>query len=300
MPGRTPQSPDDRGTPAPAPTDSGICAISPSDLVGYTGNLINRVEQLEQRIAELEAKNVEANQLSDLAQQVGWVDGITYMGVPGWTQTSYGTLIPPAGFTLLGSGLTMSDGNQYQAVVYGEDGELIYGFGQTTSDGTFTPLVGSAATSGPFAIVYTDIIHPQAVGNFSEDGILNTGYDPSSLVTLTDATHFKVNTSGFYHLSIHCGVNGFGTQVGAAVNVHWLATGNPETYEPNAGFGPCISVRIGDTGGFAGVQTTTNSAARLMYLSSTTSNQIHAAGVGTTSTFLVNEATLGIRLLKAG
>ena len=44
MPGRTPQSPDDRGTPAPAPTDSGICAISPSDLVGYTGNLINRVD----------------------------------------------------------------------------------------------------------------------------------------------------------------------------------------------------------------------------------------------------------------
>lgn len=94
MPGRVVTQPD---RPAPAPTDSGVCAISPSDLVGYVGNLINLVKDLEQRVIELESGNIEANQLSDISQQVGWVSGVTYMGVPGWTQTSYGTLIPPTG-----------------------------------------------------------------------------------------------------------------------------------------------------------------------------------------------------------
>ena len=75
--------------------DRGVCSISPSDLVGYTGNALNRIMDLEQRVAELESRNVEVNQLSDLSQQVGWVSGIEYMGIPGWTQTEYGTLIPP-------------------------------------------------------------------------------------------------------------------------------------------------------------------------------------------------------------
>jgi hypothetical protein len=123
--GRTPTTNTAPRTPS---TDSGVCAISPSDLVGYTGNALNRIKDLEQRVAELEAANVEANQLSDLSQQIGWVGDITYMGVPGWTQTSYGTLIPPAGVSLSSLGFTMSDGNQYPFVVMDEDGVLQFGF----------------------------------------------------------------------------------------------------------------------------------------------------------------------------
>jgi hypothetical protein len=122
--GRTPDAPD-----------RGVCAISPSDLVGYTGNALNRIKELEQRVAELEAGNVTANQLSDLAQQIGWAS-VTYLGQPGWTQTEYGTLIPPAGWSFLGAGMTLSDGNVYQGVFYDEDGVLQFGFNKTT--GTVT------------------------------------------------------------------------------------------------------------------------------------------------------------------
>jgi hypothetical protein len=118
-------------TSVPAPTDSGVCAISPSDLVGYVGNLINRVKDLEQKVAELQAGNVEVNQLSDLSQQVGWVGGITYAGVSGWTQTEYGTLIPPPGFSLVGSQFTLSDGNQYTGVSVDENGVIQFGFTAT-------------------------------------------------------------------------------------------------------------------------------------------------------------------------
>ncbi len=109
--------------------DSGVCAISPSDLVGYTGNALNRIKDLEQRVAELEAANVQVNQLSDLSQQVGWVGGITYAGTAGWTQTEYGTLIPPAGFYI---------GNVipgYHAGFYDATGTLQLGFG---TDGTLS------------------------------------------------------------------------------------------------------------------------------------------------------------------
>jgi hypothetical protein len=123
--GRTPTTNTAPRTPS---TDSGVCAISPSDLVGYTGNALNRIKDLEQRVAELEAANVEVNQLSDLSQQIGWVGGITYMGIPGWTQTEYGTLIPPAGVSLSSLGFTMSDGNQYPFVVMDENGVLQFGF----------------------------------------------------------------------------------------------------------------------------------------------------------------------------
>src|SRR3990170_7773364 len=112
-------------------TDTGVCAISPSDLVGYTGNALNRIKDLEQRVAEIEAMNVEVNQLSDLSQQVGWVGNVIYMGVEGWTQTEYGTLIPPAGVSFSSLGFTLSDGNTYPFVVMDENGVLQYGFTNT-------------------------------------------------------------------------------------------------------------------------------------------------------------------------
>src|SRR3990170_2607955 len=112
-------------------TDTGVCAISPSDLVGYTGNALNRIKDLEQRVAELEAAIVQVNQLSDLSQQVGWVGNVEYMGTTGWTQTEYGTLIPPPGVSFSTLGFTLSDGNTYPFVVMDSDGVLQYGFTAT-------------------------------------------------------------------------------------------------------------------------------------------------------------------------
>ena len=112
-------------------TDTGVCAISPSDLVGYTGNALNRIKSLEQRVAELEAAIIQVNQLSDLSQQVGWVGNVEYMGTTGWTQTEYGTLIPPPGVSFSTLGFLLSDGNTYPFVVMDENGVLQYGFTNT-------------------------------------------------------------------------------------------------------------------------------------------------------------------------
>lgn len=86
-------------------TTSSICAVSPSDMMGQINNLVSRVEQLEQDVAELKALNIGAVQLSDFSASVGWVYDVVYMGIPGWTQTPYGTLIPPAGMSLSSLGI---------------------------------------------------------------------------------------------------------------------------------------------------------------------------------------------------
>lgn len=194
--GHTPDSPQPHAPSTPPPTDSGVCAISPSDLVGYTGNLINRVNELEQRIAELEAANVEANQLSDLSQQVGWVGGITYLGVEGWTQTEYGTLIPPPGFTLLGGGLTMSDGNQYSAVFYDEDGVLQFGFDTT---GQINGEIGSQITSRNFLVVS---FSSQTLDSFNEAIIFDTEQSSSGSITWSGTT-ITIPSPGLYAISFH-------------------------------------------------------------------------------------------------
>ena len=80
-----------------------VCNVTPSDMAGQVDNLISRIESLEQSVSELSAANVSANQLSDLSQDAGWITGVTFMGTEGWTQTPFGTLIPPAGWTGLSS-----------------------------------------------------------------------------------------------------------------------------------------------------------------------------------------------------
>jgi len=148
-----PMTPGDSGggSSAPPSTNNGVCSISPSDLVGYTGDALNRIKDLEQRVAELEAKIVQANQLSDLSQQVGWVGGIEYMGVSGWTQTEYGTLIPPPGMTLSSLGITIPNvGTPQQLVIMDTSGNLVLGAG---TDGIIT---GSFA-SGSGITAYADV-----------------------------------------------------------------------------------------------------------------------------------------------
>lgn len=111
-----------------------FCAISPSDLVGIQENWLSRIEALEKTVSQLLAQNVWTNQLSDISDQIGWITGITYMGVPGWTRTEAGTLIPPPGFTLSNSGFfkmfnsCTGEYENYQGVLTDSDGVLQFGF----------------------------------------------------------------------------------------------------------------------------------------------------------------------------
>jgi hypothetical protein len=169
---RTPTTSSTRNSTTPT-ADSGVCAISPSDLVGYTGNALNRIKELEQRVAELEAKNTEFNQLSDASQQVGWVGGVTYMGTAGWTQTEYGTLIPPPGVSFSSLGFTLSDGNTYPFVVMDENGVLQYGF--TATGGTGGALAsgnnGCDLFNSADQITYTTTAAVKVFENFGETDV---------------------------------------------------------------------------------------------------------------------------------
>lgn len=131
---------------SPGGAAGSMCEISPGDLVGTIGNLITRIEKLETALSQVLGANLHAQQLSDISSQVGWVYGVDYMGIPGWIMTEAGSLIPPAGFTFLGSGLTLSDGNTYNAVLMDSDGVLQYGFG---TDGSIS---GSSAYQSDYAI----------------------------------------------------------------------------------------------------------------------------------------------------
>lgn len=294
--GRTPDSPQPHTPTSPAPTDNGVCAISPSDLVGYVGNLINRVKDLEQKVAELEAGNIEVNQLSDLSQQVGWVSGVTYMGIEGWTQTEYGTLIPPPGFTFLGNNLTLADGSTYSAVVMDEDGVLQYGFGQVTSDGTFTAVTGPSSRGG-FAVIYTDtIITNGTAGNTSAFATFHSGVDSSNIVTV-GGTSFSVNQSGFYNLSVATRLIS-NQAVAGVISVAWGISGQPAgalAIDPQRAVGPSIYNFFPAGAGF-GVGVT---SARMMYIDSAATNTLLGAGTGVGATFGIPESTLTLELIQA-
>ncbi len=194
---RTPTTSDTRNSTTNT-ADSGVCAISPSDLVGYTGNALNRIKDLEQRVTELEAANVQVNQLSDLSQQVGWVGGVEYMGTAGWTQTEYGTLIPPAGVSFSSLGFTLSDGNTYPFVVMDENGVLQYGF-------TATGGVGGAAVAGKLntytgadQITYSTTpgtVRPFTGHIIEEDDSLVSSISGGGEITLTSTGFYLVGWS---------------------------------------------------------------------------------------------------------
>lgn len=291
--GRTPDSPQPHtpGPSGPAPTDSGVCAISPSDLVGYTGNLINRVNELEQRIAELEAGNIEVNQLSDLSQRIGWVDGITYMGVEGWTQTSYGTLIPPPGFTFLGNGLTLSDGSTYQAVVMDEDGVLQFGFGQTTSDGTFTPITGAIAP-GKFASIKntTTPIIAATTGNNTVVPALTIQSNTDNLVSMVGSDTFNVNVSGYYEVSVTASISVTAPTILSSASITMNNSGNSNSNDIYPG-GPNIVVNI--------AASTTFSSSRIMYFTAGSDHSFSAGTTSITTTIAINSLQCHMFLLKA-
>jgi hypothetical protein len=278
-------------------TASSVCAISPSDTVGVLNNFLSRIEKIEEILMQIASANVLAGQLSELSQQVGWLYGVEYMGIPGWTQTEYGTLIPPAGFSLLGSGITLSDGSTYQAVVMDENGVLQYGFGQTASDGTFTPVTGAMASSSNLAILSTnDPIQATTTTNASSFTTLITAdYDPTSLVDITSASQFTFRETGIYLLTATCTINAY-TAIGGVGRFNWAIASQPTDYGIHRGNGPQVYNQSNATAS----NPATLSASRIMKVSSGAVHQLSGialAGTGP-ATIQVGAATLGIQLLR--
>lgn len=275
-----------------------MCAINPSDLVGTLDNLITRIENLEKAVTQLLATNIWTNQLSDLSQQIGWVGGITYMGIDGWTQTEYGTLIPPAGFTLLGNGITLSDGNTYQAVVMGEDGVLQYGFGQTGPDGTFTPVSGTMASGQNIAIIESDDpIQAATTSNSTTTAVLHLKYDPANLIDLDDGdSTFQVTQTGIYYISATLTMNAYNA-AGGVCWLDWNITGQPASYGVNRADGVSIYLQSRATASNPASQ----SAGKIVQISSSALHSISTTFTHPTSstTFIIGGVTIVVQLLKA-
>jgi hypothetical protein len=274
-----------------------VCAISPSDLVGTIDNLISRIEKLESTLSQVLGANLHSETLSELSQQVGWVYGVEYMGVPGWIQTEYGTLIPPPGFTLSNGGLTLSDGSTYQAVVMDENGVLQFGFGQTTSDGDFTAVTGAMASAQNIAILKTnDPILPTTTTTSSTFPTeITSDYDPSSLVTIVGDHQFTLNQTGIYLLTSTVAINAY-TAVGGVGQFSWSISFQPVSYGIHRTAGPHVYWQSNASLS----NPATQSVSRIMRVSSDATHTLSAialVGAGP-ATIQIGGATLGIQLLK--
>lgn len=148
------------------------CPVSPSDMAGQIDNLLSRIEQLEQDMAEVKAQNTLAIQLSDFANAAGWIEDVTYLGISGWTQTPAGTLIPPAdGSFSVSEILANAQASQMNATGSGAGG--VFSWAQ------FTILASGGAITA-----------------------INEIYDPSNLITVSSPT-LTITLSGLYLFVYH-------------------------------------------------------------------------------------------------
>ena len=219
-------------------TAANLCPPSPSDLAGQINNLITRIENLEKAVAELQGQDVTATQLSDLSQQVGWVYDVTYLGVPGWTQTAAGTLIPPAGLALSTLGIVLPG-------LGGNPSTLV----STDSDGNPTFSINNSGTTGgggggtlPYASVYTAGSDIVADGINSHQITLDTVWKDTTPLGSLSSNTYTVSGDGEYELIavIHYKQSGGGTIDSAAGTLSFHAGASRETLPLNAGMGPTL------------------------------------------------------------
>lgn len=176
-----------------------LCTVNPADLKAVIDNIYSRLEALEGQISQIASQDINANQLSDIAENVGWVYGVTYLGVPGWTQTSAGTLIPPTGFTLSSLGLVMSDGSPYQAVTMDSDGALQFGF---DSDGQVAGTLPTNWNTGtPTALDYARWEYNNYNGSVTD--VRGSSISLSSSSTSPNVEFVASVSAGLYYASVH-------------------------------------------------------------------------------------------------
>jgi hypothetical protein len=204
------------------------CRISPADEVAVIENLLDRIKDLEADVARLKSGVVEANQLSDLSQQVGWVTGVTYMGTEGWTRTAAGTLIPPAGWSLSGAGILMSDGTPYQGVVMDENGVLQFGWMQDGTMGGARVTAWDAAAAGGGALDYARVEYNNGTPSA---GNVSTFRGTSLTSNTLSSTQLVVNvtTAGLYAVAAQARVVKIGG-TNIRTNIYISASNDP-TYD---------------------------------------------------------------------
>jgi hypothetical protein len=270
----------------------GVCWSGGADEASEIESLKERVAKLERALQYVLGQDISAGQLSDISQVAGWIYDVEYMGKPGWTKTSIGTLIPPAGLSLSSLGFKMSDGNDYPLVVMDENGVLQYGF---TSGGA----VKGASSSTQIAMLYTD-----DPGGFSGNGTIvniptQIGYDPDNLVNMVTSSAWQVNQSGYYNMSIACGMS-MSASVPSLAVVEWdmsTSNTNPTFTDVNRANGPCLEYSFETGGGFFPVK---SSSAKMMYLKSGINHDIEISGTGAGTSFAFDSVTMTLQLIKTG
>ena len=288
------------GGTAPGTSAGGVCWTGGADESATILSLTERVTQLEEKMAQMFGADWETAELSNGTSQLGWITGVTYMGVPGWTQTEYGTLIPPAGFSLSTVGFTMSDGSTWPAVVMDENGVLQYGFGGVDADGNFLPIggaLGGSLTGNAFAVLTTN----NPIRDFTSSsgqslGTITIQHDPNGLVTLLTSQRFAVTTSGWYLVSMISTLQCYNDASGNGETwLRWQLTGNPSHFDLH--FGEALSLYT-DANGTASHPHIVN-ASRVMFLSASAYSEIFGItqNGGGTPTMKVAGATMSLQLL---
>lgn len=256
------------GTGGGSSSISGLgCFIGGADESGELLSLQQRVARIEAQITLLLGGNVSAAQLSDLSQQVGWVTGITYMGQPGWTRTEYGTLIPPAGWTLslpalLPGGAQVSGTNPF---AYLKSTDNLIDFGAAPDNGSATWEISK---------------------------------DDTSLVSLFGSTGFKVSTSGFYLVSLAVGVSTDNAADGhALVQCNFSPQGDEaQDIDGNRNIGPRIYVALSTA---IGPASATYTSSRFMYVDAGATGTCQAFSQGVGLSVGIGSATVSLMLVQA-
>jgi hypothetical protein len=209
--------------------------LTPTDEKLVIDNLIGRIQNLETAVMQLLTANVKANQLSDLSQQVGWVGGVEYMGVAGWTQTEYGTLIPPQGWTLAGSGIIPNLGPGMQLVYTDADGNIFSADDFTGApdylyyDGLYTinESRNITTTFNTFALNVEGTTEGEIVAEVSKSGLYlvnvhgsfhrTSGTAPASTV-FSGLSSITVSPTGNAQLTYHTSIQTINSVVGEIIH----------------------------------------------------------------------------------
>lgn len=276
----------------------GICVPTPSELEGSVYNLLDRIRALEDKVNMMLGANVTADQLSDIAQQVGWVGGIVLNGVGGFTRTEGGTLIPPPGVSLSSLGWTMSDGNVYPIVLMNPDGSLAYGFG--TTPGGDAVVGGNLAAGQAFAAYFSDgNIHAQDAATYSGEAnwLASGNYDPNGMFSHPNPPYLRVVQSGWYLITLGVSIGGV-YSAGDNAELIISVDNSPNTApfdDTNFPVASGVNVYFQPKMTFGQMLT----SARLCYIDKNALTFMHYVKSGTSSLF-IGKAMVTFQLVKAG
>ncbi len=182
--------PYDSGSGTGGGTTGSICSISPSDNISTLGNLISRVADIEKFLSRLVGADVHADNLSELATNLGNVlNGTVMLSGSQYSPYGPGGSIPvPEGFTgsfLSGNVLTIWENGVVRYEVQPSQGGVTTGGGGISDYLTCRPSTTVLSSNRP---AIDDVISS-----------FGTAFDISDL----DIGRINFNESGYYHIDVH-------------------------------------------------------------------------------------------------